>query len=48
MTIGLRQKLQIELGIKVPQTLMWNYPTVGSMVGWFLRQFEDGKVASKD
>lgn len=46
MTIGLRQKIQSELGIKVPQTLMWNYPTVGAMVGWFLGQFEVGKAVS--
>ena len=32
MTIALRQKLQHVLGIKVPPTLTWNYPTVGHLV----------------
>ncbi|KAH5774382.1 mellein synthase [Parastagonospora nodorum] len=43
MTIALRQKLQSKLKIKVPQTLMWNYPTVSAMVGWFQKQFEEGQ-----
>jgi 6-methylsalicylic acid synthase len=42
MTIALRQKLQSALKIKVPQTLMWNYPTVTAMIEWFLKQFEQG------
>jgi 6-methylsalicylic acid synthase len=42
MTIGLRQKLQSSLQVKVPQTLTWNYPTVSAMTDWFLRHFEDG------
>jgi 6-methylsalicylic acid synthase len=40
MTIALRQKLQGSLKVKVPQTLMWNYPTVSAMTDWFLKQFE--------
>lgn len=43
MTIALRQKLQSSLKIKVPQTLMWNYPTVAAMTDWFFRQFEEGQ-----
>jgi 6-methylsalicylic acid synthase len=42
MTIALRQKLQSSLKLKVPQTLMWNYPTVAAMTDWFLKQYEDG------
>jgi 6-methylsalicylic acid synthase len=42
MTIALRTKLQSSLKVKVPQTLMWNYPTVAAMTEWFLKQFEDG------
>jgi 6-methylsalicylic acid synthase len=42
MTIALRTKLQSSLKIKVPQTLMWNYPTVAAMTGWFVKQFEEG------
>ncbi|KAL5119409.1 hypothetical protein ACEQ8H_002678 [Pleosporales sp. CAS-2024a] len=41
MTIALRQKMQSLLKIKVPQTLMWNYPTVSAMVGWFIKQSEE-------
>ncbi|KAI9703036.1 MAG: Type I Iterative PKS [Bogoriella megaspora] len=41
MTIGLRQKMQQTLKVKVPQTLTWNYPTVSAMVEWFLKQFEE-------
>jgi 6-methylsalicylic acid synthase len=41
ITIGLRQKLQSSFQVKVPQTLMWNYPTVSAMTDWFLKQFED-------
>jgi 6-methylsalicylic acid synthase len=42
MTIALREKLHSSLRVKVPQTLMWNYPTVSAMTDWFLKQFEDG------
>jgi 6-methylsalicylic acid synthase len=31
MTIGLRKELQRSLQVKVPQTLMWNYPTIAAM-----------------
>jgi len=41
MTIVLRQKLQSMLKVKVPQTLIWNHPTVTAMVEWFLKQFKD-------
>lgn len=44
MTIALRQKLQSALKVKVPPTLMWNYPTVGDMVEWFFKEVsEQGK-----
>ncbi|KAF2229154.1 6-methyl salicylic acid synthase [Viridothelium virens] len=41
MTIALRQKLESMLKVKVPQTLIWNHPTVVHMVEWFLNQFEE-------
>jgi 6-methylsalicylic acid synthase len=40
MTIGLRKELQSSLQVKVPQALMWNYPTIAAMTDWFLKQFE--------
>ncbi|KAH7092165.1 hypothetical protein FB567DRAFT_434875 [Paraphoma chrysanthemicola] len=45
MTIALRQKLQSSLKVKVPQTLMWNYPTVAAMSEWFFTQFESATVS---
>jgi 6-methylsalicylic acid synthase len=39
MTLILCQKLQSVLRVKVPQTLVWNYPTLTAMVEWFLEQF---------
>jgi 6-methylsalicylic acid synthase len=45
MTIALRTKMQSALKVKTPQTLMWNYPTVAAMTGWFVKQFEDGAVS---
>lgn len=40
MTLVLCQKLQSVLKIKVPQTLVWNHPTVVAMIEWFAKQFE--------
>jgi len=41
MSIALRQKLQSTMKIKVPQTLIWNYPTVAAITEWFLKQFQE-------
>ncbi|KAF2844909.1 ketoacyl-synt-domain-containing protein [Plenodomus tracheiphilus IPT5] len=38
MSIALRQRMQSALQIKIPQTLMWNYPTIVAMTEWFLKQ----------
>lgn len=36
MTVSLRVQLQKALGVKVPPTLVWSFPTVAHLVGWFL------------
>lgn len=35
MTASLRREMQKTLKVKVLPTLMWSYPTVGHLVGWF-------------
>jgi 6-methylsalicylic acid synthase len=35
MTVPLRKRLQDDVGIKVPSTLIWNYPTIAHLVEWF-------------
>lgn len=41
MTVALSQKLQAAMGIKVPVTLTWNYPTVFHMVDWFYTKISE-------
>ena len=43
MTVALRQQLQKAMGVTVPPTLTWNYPTVAHLVEWFYGKSEDKK-----
>lgn len=38
MTASLRREMQKTLKVKLPPTLMWSYPTVGHLVGWFAKK----------
>ena len=40
ITLVLCQKLQGLLKTKVPQTLVWNHPTISAMVEWFMKQLQ--------
>ncbi|KAF7186991.1 Mellein synthase [Pseudocercospora fuligena] len=41
VSIPLRQRLQDTFKTKVPQTIVWNYPTVESQVEWFAKQIAE-------
>jgi hypothetical protein len=38
MTVELRNRLEADLGIKLPATLVWNYPTIDRMSPYLLEK----------
>lgn len=44
MTVTLRKRLQSNLKIKVPPTLIWSHPTIGYLVGWYMEKLGPGST----
>ena len=41
MTVALRQQLQKQMGVKIPPTLTWNYPTVVHLADWLYEKLAE-------